>query len=90
MLSLFLFIFSIYHYELGLDRWGRPLLIFDNTVQNTASVDDQMLFLGWNLEFAIKQMPKYVDKYVIFMVSCCKLRICCHNISPFFLAFEQF
>ena len=40
----------------GHDRWGRSLLVFDNTVQNTPHVDDHMLFLAWNLEFAIKMM----------------------------------
>ena len=53
----------------GHDCYGRPIVIFDNTVQNTQSIDDQMLFLGWNLEFAITQMPPTVDKYVIFMVN---------------------
>lgn len=40
----------------GYDRWGRSVLVFDNTVQNTPHVDDHMLFLAWNLEFAIKMM----------------------------------
>lgn len=51
----------------GSDQWGRPVVIFDNTVQNTNSVDDQMLFLAWCLEFAIKDMPEHTDKYVVFM-----------------------
>lgn len=51
----------------GPDRWGRSVLIFDNTVQNTPHVDDHMNFLAWNLEFAIKQMPPTVDKYCVFM-----------------------
>lgn len=51
----------------GPDRWGRPVVIFDNTVQNTDSVDDQMLFLAWCLEFAIRDMPAHTDKYVVFM-----------------------
>jgi hypothetical protein len=53
-------------YNPGFDRWGRPVVIFDNTVQNTPNVDDHMIFLAWNLEFAIRQM-KSTDKYVIFV-----------------------
>lgn len=53
-------------YNPGFDRWGRPVVIFDNTVQNTPNVDDHMIFLAWNLEFAIRQM-KQTDKYVIFI-----------------------
>lgn len=51
----------------GHDKWGRSILVFDNNVQNTKSVDDQMVFLAWNLEFAIKMMKPNVDKYLIFM-----------------------
>lgn len=51
----------------GRDRWGRSVLVFDNTVQNTPHVDDHMNFLAWNLEFAIKQMPPTVDKYTVFI-----------------------
>lgn len=51
----------------GFDRWGRSVLIFDNTVQNTPHVDDHMNFLAWNLEFAIKLMAPNRDKYCVFM-----------------------
>jgi hypothetical protein len=52
----------------GYDRWGRSIVVLDNTVQNTNSIDDQMTFLAWNLEFAIKMMEKdRVDKYLVFM-----------------------
>lgn len=51
----------------GHDRWGRSVLVFDNTVQNTPHIDDHMTFLAWNLEFAIKLMPPTVDKYLVFM-----------------------
>jgi hypothetical protein len=51
----------------GMDRWERPVLIFDNTVQNTPCLDDHMLFLAWNLEFATKLMPAHIDKYLVFM-----------------------
>lgn len=55
-------------YTPGKDQWGRPLIILDNTVQNTDSVDDQMLFLAWNLEFGIKEMTPKIDKFLVFMV----------------------
>jgi hypothetical protein len=51
----------------GYDQFQRPVIIFDNTVQNTQSTDDQMSFLAWNLELAIKFMPPDIDKYVILM-----------------------
>lgn len=51
----------------GRDRWGRSVLIFDNTVQNTPHVDDHMNFLAWNLEFAIKLTPSHIDKYTVFI-----------------------
>ena len=54
-------------YVPGRDRWGRPVIIFDNTVQNTSNIDNQMRFLAWSLEFAIRDMPTHTDKYVIFM-----------------------
>jgi hypothetical protein len=54
-------------YSPGHDKWGRSVLILDNTVENTNSVDDQMTFLAWNLEYAIKRMPSHVDKYLVFM-----------------------
>ena len=55
-------------YTPGKDRWGRPVIVLDNTVQNTDSVDDQMLFLAWNLEFGIKEMSPSNDKFLVFMV----------------------
>jgi hypothetical protein len=44
------------------------VVVFDNSAQNTTSVDDQMLYLGWLLNFACREMPNNVDKYTIFMV----------------------
>jgi hypothetical protein len=51
----------------GFDKWNRPVVVFDNTVQNTTSVDDQLTFLAWNLEYACKLMSSDVDKYTVFM-----------------------
>lgn len=55
-------------YVPGKDQWGRPVIVLDNTVQNTDSIDDQMLFLAWNLEFGIKEMSPANDKFLVFMV----------------------
>ena len=54
-------------YYPGFDRWGRPLVCFDNSAQNTSNVDDQMLYLGWLLNLSCREMPENVDKYTIFM-----------------------
>lgn len=54
-------------YVPGNDKWGRSIVIFDNSVQNTSNVDDQMTFLAWNLEFATKLSKPGVDKYLVFM-----------------------
>ena len=43
-------------------------MVLDNTVENTCSVDDQMSYLAWKLELAIRSMGEGVDKYTIFMV----------------------
>ena len=53
----------------GPDKWGRPIVVFDNGAANTTNIDAQMLFLGWTLNFACREMPKHIDKYHIFMVS---------------------
>lgn len=72
----------------GYDRWGRPVIIFDNTVQNTKSAEDQLAYLAWNLEQAIALMPKHVDKYLIFMhlnkfsiFNCPPMRVTAETIS---------
>jgi hypothetical protein len=51
----------------GSDRWGRPVLVLNNQVQNTACVEDQMKYLAWSLELAVRCMPPAVDKYCIFI-----------------------
>ena len=52
----------------GFDRYHRPLVVFDNTVQNTNNMEGQMKFLAWNLNLACRMMdPQEVDKYTIFM-----------------------
>lgn len=49
------------------DRWGRPIVIFDNTVQNTNDAEANMRFLAFNLEHALRRAKPPVEKYVIFM-----------------------
>ena len=46
----------------GQDKWGRSVIVMDNGVQNSKNAEHQMIFLAWNLEFAIKQMDPVVDK----------------------------
>lgn len=54
-------------YVAGYDQWSRPVLIFNNTVQNTPHIEDHMTFLAWNLEFATKIMSPKIDKYCVFI-----------------------
>jgi hypothetical protein len=63
-----IYICNIYM-SIGYDRWDRPVVVLDNTVENTSNIDDQMLFLAWNLELAIRDMPPHVDKFLVFVVS---------------------
>lgn len=52
----------------GYDQFHRPLIVFDNTVQNTKDVDMQLVALAWNLDTACRMMdPAKTDKYVVFM-----------------------
>lgn len=57
----------------GFDRWGRSVIVFNNTVQNTPNSEDHLTFLAWNLEFAVKLMEQKdesieaIDKYLIFI-----------------------
>ena len=34
----------------GWDRWGRPLMVFNNAAQNTSDSEAHMRFLCWNME----------------------------------------
>ena len=51
----------------GFDRWNRPIVVFDNTVQNTSDMNGQLRYLAWSLNLAIRFMPADVDKYVVFI-----------------------
>lgn len=46
----------------GRDRHGRCVVIFDNSVQNTANRRNQMLLLAFTLEFALRHAAAEVDK----------------------------
>lgn len=72
-------------YTPGKDKWGRPIIILDNTVQNTDNFDDQMIFLAWNLEFGIREMSSKVDKFLVFMVSSSLESLCCKFHSAYIL-----
>ena len=54
-------------YVPGCDKWNRPVIIFDNTVQNTADEEGHIRFLAWSLELGTRLMSADVDKYVIFI-----------------------
>lgn len=49
--------------EAGRDKWGRPVIVFNNTVQNTTEVGPQMEALIFTLLRAIRQLPSGVEKY---------------------------
>ena len=51
----------------GKDRHGRPVIVLDNTVENTRDVDAQMRHLAWHLERATRRMREGVQKYFIFI-----------------------
>ncbi|KAH8069147.1 hypothetical protein JL720_12054 [Aureococcus anophagefferens] len=52
----------------SLDRWGRPVVVFDNTVQNTKDSAAQLRCLAFVLEHALRRVDgTRVSKYVIFM-----------------------
>jgi len=50
-----------------LDVWGRSIVIFDNTVQNTHDPQAHMRFLAFNLNHALRRMSSPISKYVVFM-----------------------
>jgi hypothetical protein len=57
---------SIYIAE-NFDKWGRPILLLDNTVQTSTCVVKQQIHLSWNLDLACCLMPPSVDKYVVWI-----------------------
>jgi hypothetical protein len=70
-------------YQPGLDKWRRPILVFDNHVENTWKQDMNMKFLCWNMERAIRLMPEGVEKFTIFirlenfsLFNCPPMKVC--------------
>lgn len=51
----------------GKDRFGRPVVVLDSTVQNTEDREAHVRFLAFNLEHALRMAQAPVEKYVIFM-----------------------
>ena len=50
------------------DRHGRPVIILDNTAENTKGKEDaHMRFLAWSLERSIRKMSADVEKHVVFL-----------------------
>lgn len=58
-------------YNAGMDRWGRPVVIFNNSVNNSNDPRAQMRYLAFNLETALRKAraaeANNVAKFVIFM-----------------------
>mmetsp|Transcript_7864 Transcript_7864/g.17429 ORF Transcript_7864/g.17429 Transcript_7864/m.17429 type:complete len:468 (+) Transcript_7864:84-1487(+) len=51
----------------GKDRWGRPVIVFDNSAESGKDVGSQMRCLGFVLEHALRIMEPPVEKYAIFI-----------------------
>lgn len=65
-------------YNAGVDRWGRPVVIFNNSVNNSNDPRAQMRYLAFNLEMALRKARAggaNVAKFVIFMHMCVRTRV---------------
>jgi hypothetical protein len=52
----------------GIDRWGRPLMCFNNNCQNTPDSEAHMMFLAWNNEECQKTTGVHgASKYCLFI-----------------------
>ena len=55
-------------YVAGSDAAGRPIVLFDNTVQNTGNdLHSQMRLMGWTFTLAERLMPPHISKWVVFI-----------------------
>jgi len=58
-------------YVPGFDKWGCPVVILDNSVENTTNPSKQLEFLAFKLELAVSEMSnspnKGVEKFVVFI-----------------------
>ena len=54
-------------YVPGVDIHGRPVMVFDNSKENSNSADEMMQFLAWNMEFCRRTAQAPADKIMLFM-----------------------
>lgn len=54
-------------YNPGFDRHGRPVLVLDNTKENTWNIDQNMTHLAWQMERCVRQMGGGVQKILVFI-----------------------
>ena len=51
----------------GIDRHGRPVVVLDNSAENTNDPVNQMRFLMFNMELSLASMSPPVEKHVVFI-----------------------
>jgi len=53
----------------GFDRWGRSIIILNNSVENSKNPDDIMEYMAFNFDFALREMELSgkAEKYVVFV-----------------------
>ncbi len=51
----------------GIDRHGRPVVVLDNSAENTSDPVNQMRFLMFNMELSLASMSPPVEKHVVFI-----------------------
>eukprot|EP00040_Diaphanoeca_grandis_P020285 m.107906 g.107906 ORF g.107906 m.107906 type:complete len:316 (-) comp27829_c0_seq1:146-1093(-) len=51
----------------AIDQHGRPVLILDNTVENTTELGKQMAYMVFHVERLFKKMRHGVEKHVVFI-----------------------
>jgi hypothetical protein len=51
----------------GLDKYRRPIIVADDSAQNTVDEDGRLSFVAWYMEYACRLMDSDVDKFVTFI-----------------------
>ena len=51
----------------GVDRHGRPVMVFDNSKENITDTNQMMEFLAWNMELCMRTARAPADKIMLFM-----------------------
>jgi hypothetical protein len=51
----------------GVDHYNRPVIVADDSAQNTVDEDGRLTFVAWCLDYACRLMVKGVDKFVTFI-----------------------